>query len=69
MMKLARRSLSDPQRVIELKDALSARISELVAEAVDAGYSTREALVALTAAVEDQETLLERDPDPADDPD
>lgn len=46
-MKLARRALDDPGRKIELEAAMDDRVSELIAEANDAGYSTEEAMDAL----------------------
>lgn len=46
-MKLARRSHDDPKRLTELKEQLDQHLSELLAEATDAGYSTREVLEAL----------------------
>ena len=46
-MKLARRALDDPSRLADLRDQLDLHLSELLAEATDAGYSTREVLDAL----------------------
>ena len=68
-MKLARRTLNDPDRKTELQAALDDRVSELLAEANDAGYSTDEALDALQAVVKNQAQISDQDPDPADDPD
>lgn len=67
-MKLARRSLDDPKRLAALMEQLDLHLSELLAEATDAGYSTREVLDALSGLCKHQHTLLEQDPDPADDP-
>jgi hypothetical protein len=67
-MKLARRSLDDPGRLTELREQLDRHLSELLAEATDAGYSTREVLEALSDLCAHQHKLLEEDPDPADDP-
>ena len=67
-MKLARRALDDPARLADLRDQLDAHLSELLAEATDAGYSTREVLDALNGLCARQHELLEEDPDPADDP-
>lgn len=67
-MKLARRALDDPDRLIELRDQLNTHLSELLAEATDAGYSTREVLEALSGLCTHQRKLLQEDPDPADDP-
>jgi hypothetical protein len=67
-MKLARRALDDPDRKTELQAALDDRVSELLAEANDAGYSTVEALDALQAVVKNQVVIAGEDPDPADDP-
>jgi len=67
-MKLARRSLDDPKRLAELKEQLDLQLSELLAEATDAGYSTREVLEALSGLCKHQSTLIEHDPDPAEDP-
>ena len=68
-MKLARRAPNDPDRKTELQAALDDRVSELLAEANDAGYSTDEALDALQAVVKNQAQISDQDPDPADDPD
>jgi len=67
-MKLARRALNDPDRKLELEAALDDRISELIAEANDAGYSAEEAMEALEAVVRNQTMIAGNDPDPADDP-
>jgi hypothetical protein len=67
-MKLARRALDDPDRKAELEAALDDRVSELIAEANDAGYSTDEAMEALRAVVNNQAVIAGNDPDPADDP-
>lgn len=68
-MKLARRALNDPDRKNELQAEMDDRVSELLAEANDAGYSTDEALDALQAVVKNQAQISDQDPDPADDPD
>lgn len=68
-MKLARRALNDPDRKNELQAALDDRVSELLAEANDAGYSTDEALDALQAVVKNKAQISDQVPDPADDPD
>lgn len=68
-MKLARRALDDPERKTELEAALDDRVSELIAEANDAGYSTAEAMDALQAVVKNQAVITGGDPDTADDPD
>lgn len=67
-MKLARRATDDPARYNELKASLDDRVSELVAEANDAGYSTGETMAALLAVVQNQAVISAEDPDPADDP-
>lgn len=67
-MQLARRSLNDPERLIERERSLDAHIVELIAEAADAGYSTAEVLIALRMVCEHQHSALAEDPDPADDP-
>ena len=68
-MKLARRALDDPERKTELEAALDDRVSELIAEANDAGYSTAEAMEALQVVVKNQVVIAGEDPDPANDPD
>jgi hypothetical protein len=68
-MKLARRALDDPDRQIELEAAIDDRVSELIAEANDAGYSTDEAIEALLIVTRNQAVIAGKDPDPADDPD
>jgi hypothetical protein len=68
-MKLARRALDDPDRKIELEAATDDRVSELIAEANDAGYSTDEAIEALVIVTRNQAVIAGKDPDPADDPD
>ncbi|UVC10470.1 hypothetical protein IHQ71_07680 [Rhizobium sp. TH2] len=67
-MKLARRALSDPDRRIELEAAMDDQVSELLADANDAGYSTEEAINALVKVVNNQRLILYRDTDPVDDP-
>lgn len=64
-MKLARRALDDPARLTELRDQLHLHLAELLTEATDAGYSTREVLEALNRLCSSQHQLLEEDPDPA----
>jgi hypothetical protein len=68
-MKIARRALDDPDRKIELEAAIDDRVSELIAEANDAGYSTEEAIEALLIVTRNQAVIAGKDPDPADDPD
>jgi len=68
-MKLARRALNDPDRKAELQAALDDSVSELLAEANDAGYSTEEAMDALQAVVKNQAVIADENPDPANDPD
>lgn len=67
-MKLARRALDDPARLTDLRDQLDLHLAELLAEATDAGYSTRQVLDALNGLCAHQHELIEEDPDPADDP-
>lgn len=67
-MKLARRALNDPDRINDLEQEMNDRVTELLGEATDAGYSTAEALAALAAVVATQNMILREDPDPADDP-
>ena len=67
-MKLARRALDDPDRMTELEAAMDDRISELIVEANDAGYSTDEAMQALLNVSRNQAYIAGKDPDPADDP-
>jgi hypothetical protein len=68
-MKLARRALDDPDRKIELEAAIDDRVSELIAEANDAGYSTDEAIEALLIVARNQAVIAGKDPDPTGDPD
>ena len=67
-MKLARRVLSDPQRLVELEQQLETQMTEILAEAADAGYSTAEVLMAFKIVCDHQHHALAEDPDPADDP-
>ena len=67
-MKLARRAIHDPERLRELEASLDDKISELLAEANDAGYGTEEATTALLKVVKNQAVISDHDPDPADDP-
>jgi hypothetical protein len=67
-MKLARRALNDPERLHELRRELDAQLAELLAEATDAGYSSREVIDAMQGLCAHQIALLSEDPDPADDP-
>lgn len=66
-MKLARRSLDDPERLVELEDQLDSHISEVLAEAANAGYSTAEVLIALKIVCERQYMALLEGADAADD--
>lgn len=67
-MKLARRAMSDPKRITELEAAFDDKVSELLAEANDAGYGSGEAMEALRNVVNNQAVVSDQDPDPADDP-
>ena len=67
-MKLARRPLEDPNRLVALEQQLEAQMSQLLAEAADAGYSMAEVLMAFKVVCERQHAALAEDPDPADDP-
>ena len=66
-MKLARRMPDDPERLVELERQLENHISETLAEAADAVYSTAEVLMALKLICERQYTAIAEDPDPAED--
>lgn len=66
-MKLARRSLQDPDRKLELEERLDDRVVDVVAEANDAGYGTEEVLDALDDVIDNQKLVYAEDPDPADD--
>lgn len=67
-MKLARRSIDDPERIRELEASFDDKVSELLAEANDAGYGVQEAISALQQVVNNQSAIAASDPDPADDP-
>lgn len=67
-MKLARRALEDPNRMVELEQQLESHMDNLLAEAADAGYSTAEVLMAFKIVCDRQHAALAEDPDPADDP-
>lgn len=67
-MKLARRAIDDPERFRELEASFDDKISELLAEANDAGYGSAEATGALLKVVQNQVAISDEDPDPADDP-
>lgn len=67
-MKLAGRATDDPERIRELEASFDDRVSELLAEANDAGYGTDEATKALLKVVRNQAVISEEDPDPASDP-
>lgn len=67
-MKLARRAIDDPERIRELEASFDDRVSELLAEANDAGYGSAEATKALLKVVQNQARISDEDPDPADDP-
>ncbi|RYG65857.1 hypothetical protein EON80_16550, partial [bacterium] len=67
-MKLARRALEDPNRLVELEQQLENHMSEVLAEAADAGYSSAEVLIALKVVCERLHAALTADPNPADDP-
>jgi aminopeptidase N len=61
-MKLARRALSDPDRLLELEASMDDRVSELLAEANDACYSTVEAVKALLAVAKRQAKISAQKP-------
>lgn len=67
-MKLARRAIDDPERLRELEASFDDKVSELLAEANDAGYGTEEATAALLKVVKNQAIIASEDPDPAADP-
>jgi hypothetical protein len=67
-LKLAHRALGHPERLVELEQQLERHMSELMAEAADAGYSTAEVLMAFKVVCDRQHMALAEDPDPADDP-
>lgn len=67
-MKLARRSIDDPERVRELEASFDDRLSELLAEANDAGYGTGEATLASLKVAQNKAAISNEDPDPANDP-
>jgi hypothetical protein len=67
-MQLARRPLHDPERLVELEQQLEEHMTELLAEAADAGYSSAEVLMAFKVVCDRQHKALEEDPDPSDDP-
>ena len=68
MMHLARRALHDPERLVELEQQLDVYMSELMAQADDAGYSNVEMLMALKMGSERRYTALIEDPDTDDEP-
>ena len=67
-MKLARRKVDDPERLIELEQQLHAQMDELLAEAADAGYSTAEVLTAFKTVCERQHTASAKDLHPENEP-
>lgn len=67
-MKKPTKVPGDTDRKIELEEELDDRVSDLLAEANDAGYGTEEALEALDEVVDNQKVIYSEDPDPADDP-
>lgn len=67
-MKLGRRPLQDPNRLVELEQQLEAHMSDVIAEAADAGFSSAEVLMALRVVCERQDVALSADPDQSDDP-
>lgn len=66
-MNLARRAIDDPERVLELEASLDDRVSELLAEANDAGYSLEEATQALLRVVRNQAVISAENLDVAED--
>ena len=64
-MKLARRAIDDPERLRELEASFDDKVSELLAEANDAGYGTDEATAALLKVVKNQAIIASEDPDTA----
>ena len=66
-MTISHRGQEDPNRLVELEQQLETHISELFAEAADAGYTTAEVLMAFKVVCDRQHTALAEDPDPAED--
>lgn len=67
-MKLARKALDNPDRMLELEESLDGEVAELIAEAEDAGYSAKESIKAMESVLRNQGYALGEHPDPADDP-
>lgn len=68
MLEIARLDATHPDRSIELQEALDRRITEILAEVNDAGYSSEEGLDALAEVIANAREAHCTDPDPADDP-
>ena len=67
-MKMVRRQTDGSDQMEDLRVQLNAAISELIAQANEAGYSTRQTLEILGKLLHQQKQALTEDPDPADDP-
>lgn len=68
MIKIAKLEPDHPERKMDLEQQLDDKVSELIAEANDAGYGTEEALEALDEVVDSQKIIYSEDEDPAEDP-
>lgn len=68
-MKLARKSLSNPDRELELEEHMDIDIAELLAKAADAGYTEEEAIVAILNVAKYQSYVHGWQPIAQEDPD
>lgn len=67
-MKLVRRPSDGSDHLEDLRTQLYAVISELIAQANEAGFSTRETVDVLAKLIRQQQQSLTEDSDPADAP-
>ena len=67
-MRLVRRPPDGSDPIGDLRAQLEAVISELIAQANEAGFSTRETVDVLIKLIRQQQQSLKEDPDPVADP-
>lgn len=67
-MKLARKSINDSDRPLELEEHVDIDITELLEKAAGAGYTEEEAITAILNVAKYQSYIYGWQPEPGDDP-
>lgn len=63
----APRSISDPDRSLELQEQIDMQLADLIHQFVVAGYGTVETIKAMHEVLDSRRLAYDRDPDPAED--